>query len=81
VHKPPGVSHTIVGAGSGPCVVIAVGARDHQDGPDWGAYPLDEIAARHSAAAEEETNDPHVAYGRFEPGRSAPYRAGLLPDL
>jgi uncharacterized cupin superfamily protein len=81
VHTPPGVSHTIVGAGSGPCVVVAVGARDQQDGPDWGGYPLNDVAARHNAAAEEETTDPQVAYGRFERGRPAPYRDGLLPDL
>src|SRR5437764_6868291 len=36
VHCPPGVSHTIVGAGSGPAAVLAVGARAHQHGEDWG---------------------------------------------
>jgi len=81
VHKPPGVSHTIVGAGSGPCAIVAVGARDHQDGDGWGGYPLDDVAARHNAAAEHDTSDPREAYARFEPGRPAPYREGLLPDL
>src|SRR5919108_3913748 len=33
-HKPAGVSHTIVGAGSGPAAILAVGAREHQHGPD-----------------------------------------------
>src|SRR5215218_7529447 len=28
VHCPPGTGHTIVGAGDGPCVVLAVGVRD-----------------------------------------------------
>src|ERR671937_21406 len=31
-HCPPNVSHTIVGAGSGPAAILAVGAREHQRG-------------------------------------------------
>jgi uncharacterized cupin superfamily protein len=81
VHTPAQVAHTIVGAGSGPCVVVAVGAREHDGTPDWGGYPLDEAAARHDAAAERETTDPREAYARFAPGQPAPYRDGLLPDL
>src|SRR5437870_13511075 len=34
VHTPAGAAHTIVGAGSGPCTVLAVGARGHQSGED-----------------------------------------------
>jgi uncharacterized cupin superfamily protein len=30
VHCPPDTKHIIVGAGEGPCVVLAVGAREHQ---------------------------------------------------
>lgn len=33
VHCPPGTAHMIVGAGDGPCVVIAVGAREHRGDP------------------------------------------------
>ena len=33
VHCPPNTKHVVVGAGSGPCVVIAVGARDHSAEP------------------------------------------------
>jgi uncharacterized cupin superfamily protein len=80
VHCPPGTKHTIVGAGDGPCAVLAVGARQHQEGPDWGGYPVDEAAQRHGAAAEEETNHPSVAYARYAPSRPAPYREGLLPE-
>ena len=32
VHCPPNTKHVIVGAGSGPCVVIAVGARETATG-------------------------------------------------
>lgn len=78
-HKPAGVSHTIVGAGSGPCAVLAIGARDHQDGPDWGGYPLSEVAMKHDAASPEETNDPKVAYARFPARREGAFPEGALP--
>ncbi len=78
-HCPPQVAHTIVGAGSGPAVILAIGAREHQDGDDWGGYPLSDVAARHNAAAEEETNDPKVAYARFPAREPSAYRDGWLP--
>jgi uncharacterized cupin superfamily protein len=81
VHCPPHVAHTIVGAGDGPCAIVAVGAREHQSGPEWGAYPLDEAAARHDAASPEETNDPKIAYARFPARQPTRYREGLLPEL
>ncbi len=39
LHCPAGTGHVIVGAGAGPCVVLAVGARDRSTGSDWGATP------------------------------------------
>src|SRR2546421_1844167 len=44
VHCPAGTNHVIVGAGDGPSVVLAVGARDQSTGLDWGAYTVDEAA-------------------------------------
>ena len=80
VHTPPHVPHTIVGAGLGPAAILAIGAREHQAGDDWGGYPFSDVAMRHDASAEEETNDPRVAYARF-PGREpSPYRKGWLGD-
>jgi uncharacterized cupin superfamily protein len=76
-HTPAGVPHTIVGAGSGPCVVLAIGAREHQGGEGWGGYPLDETAARHDAAAEEETTSAKVAYARFPQRRPTEYGGWL----
>ena len=35
-HCPPGTEHIIVGAGDGPCVVLAVGSREHQRGDELG---------------------------------------------
>ena len=74
VHVPPGVSHTIVG---GPCVVLAIGAREHQEGDDWGGYPLSDVAMQHDAATLEETNDPAVAYARFPARQPSAHRDWL----
>lgn len=77
-HKPAGVSHTIVGAGSGPCAILAVGGREHQHGPDWGAYPYSDVAMRHNASTEEETSDSDVAYARFPERAPAEFREEWL---
>jgi uncharacterized cupin superfamily protein len=82
VHCPPNTKHTILGAGDGLCVVVAVGARQHMDDPDWGGYTVDEVALRHDAGVEQETSVPEEAYapirakyGAREPMR---YRDGWL---
>jgi uncharacterized cupin superfamily protein len=80
VHTPPRVAHTIVGAGSGPAVILAVGARENQDGGGWGGYPFSEVAMRHDASAEHETNDPHEAYARFPHRKESAYQEGWLPE-
>ncbi len=81
VHCPPNTKHVIVGAGAGPCVVLAVGARDRSTGgPDWGGYTVEEAALRHGAGVEQETTDPHQAYAPVRKRQPARYRAGWLPD-
>lgn len=62
-HCPAGTEHVVVGAGDGPCVVLAAGART---GDEQLLYPLSELAARYGASAEEETPDPRQAYAPFE---------------
>ena len=79
VHCPSGTKHVIVGAGDGPSVVLAVGARDRSTLPDWGGYAVDEAAIRHGAGVEEETTDQFVAYARFEKRQPMQYRDGWLP--
>lgn len=79
-HKPAGVSHTIVGAGSGPSAILAIGAHERQDGPDWGGYPLSDTAAKHDAASPVATNDPKVAYARFPAGTECEFREDWLSD-
>jgi uncharacterized cupin superfamily protein len=79
VHCPPEAKHTIVGAGDGPCVVLAVGARDRSTGPGWGGYTVDEAAIRHRAGVEEETNEPRKAYARFGQRQPVEYDDAWLP--
>lgn len=80
VHCPPGTKHTIVGAGDRPCIVLAVGGREHQDDEGWGGYSVDEAALRHDAGVERETADPHEAYARVEKRSFTRYRDGWLSD-
>ena len=79
LHCPPGTNHTIVGAGDGPCLVLAVGARDRSTGPDWGAYTVDEAAQRHGAGVDQETTEAAEAYARFPRGGLTRYREDWLP--
>ena len=79
VHCPPHTKHTIVGAGDGPCAIVAVGAREHQTG-EWGGYSVDEVALRHGAGVEEETDDAKLAYARFAESKPTRYRDGWLPE-
>ena len=82
VHCPAETKHIIVGAGATPCVVLAVGAREHQAGTDWGGYTVDEVALRHGAGVEQETSDAATgvqplpdARADAVPGRLAPQPA------
>ena len=63
VHCPAGTEHVLVGAGEGPCVILAAGARS---GDEQLLYPVSELAGRYGASAEKETPNPREAYARFE---------------
>ena len=79
VHCPPETGHMIVGAGDGPCVVLAVGSRQHMgENCNGGAYTVDEAAIRHGAGVEVETSDPDEAYARFPEPEPTRYRDGWL---
>jgi uncharacterized cupin superfamily protein len=80
VHCPAETKHTIVGAGDGPSLYVAVGARVRSTGPDWGGYTVDEVALRHGAGVERDTTDPEEAYARFPPRRPTRFRDGWLPS-
>ena len=80
VHCPAGTRHVIVGAGSRPSVVVAVGARDRSTGSEWGGYTVDDAALRHGAGVEQETTDAKEAYARFRRREPTRYREGWLPE-
>jgi uncharacterized cupin superfamily protein len=80
VHCPSGTKHIIVGAGDAPCLMLAVGARERSEGPEWGGYAVDEVALRHGVGVEQETTDAKQAYARFRKREPARYREGWLPE-
>jgi uncharacterized cupin superfamily protein len=62
---PPGTAHTFVGAGAGPCVILAAG--DRTEGSRT-VRPRSELALRHGAGVEKETTSyPYAAYGDWRP--------------
>jgi uncharacterized cupin superfamily protein len=77
-HCPAGTEHVLVGAGDGPCVVLALGARKQGSSV---FYPVAEIAQAHGASAVEGTDSPKVAYSSSPDDRESSYRAGDLPAL
>jgi uncharacterized cupin superfamily protein len=77
LHVPAGVDHAIVGAGTGPSLVLAAGARTGAE-DDGLVYPAEPAAQRHGAAAPETTSDPKEAYKRFTLRKGA-YEEGWLP--
>jgi uncharacterized cupin superfamily protein len=79
VHCPPETRHVFVGAGDGPCVILATSSRQFQAEGPWGYYTVDEAARRHDACSDEETQDGSVAYARVPPSEPTRYRPGLLP--
>src|SRR5438094_6841203 len=76
VHCPAGTKHVIIGAGESPCAVLAVGARAHQAGADWGGYTVDEAALRYGAGVDQKTTDAAGPAPKREPTR---YHEGWLP--
>jgi uncharacterized cupin superfamily protein len=75
VHCPPGTDHVLVGAGDGPCVVLAVGSRTG----GGVVYPVSELAQRHGAGVAEETDDGATAYAQTAKSVQTPYREAWLP--
>jgi uncharacterized cupin superfamily protein len=78
-HCPPNTRHVIVGAGTGPCVVIAVGARQRSEEPDALGFPADDVAMPHGASVDADTMDGGVAYAKVPPRRPTAYADAWLP--
>jgi uncharacterized cupin superfamily protein len=75
VHCPDWAEHVFVGAGDGPCTLLAVGTRSDGDV----VYPHSELAVRHGAGVERETREPSEAYAGIPPDAEVAYRPGWLP--
>jgi uncharacterized cupin superfamily protein len=71
VHTPAWSEHVFVGAGDGPCAILAIGARD-----DRGVvYPVADVALRRDAGVRRETTlprEPTRASRRMSPPCSTP---------
>jgi uncharacterized cupin superfamily protein len=77
VHCPPWTEHVLVGAGSGPCVFLGIGARS---GASEVRYPLVEVARKYGAGVAQETTSPKEAYAHLSPLEERSYREGDLPE-
>jgi len=75
VHCPDWTEHVFVGAGDGPCAILAVGTRTGGDV----VYPRSDLALRHGAGVENETREGREAYAEIPPDSEVAYRAGWLP--
>src|SRR2546430_8032118 len=80
VHCPPKTEHVIVGAGDGPCVVLAMSSRENQAFGPYGFYTANEVARRYGASPEEDTQDGDVAYASVPDSEPTRYRDGWLPS-
>lgn len=76
VHCPPGTDHVIVGAGHGPCLVLAAGTRSS----GGIVYPVSELAQRYGAGVEQEVYSGKDAYAKSAKSAPAPYQDGWLPS-
>jgi uncharacterized cupin superfamily protein len=76
-HCPAWTEHVLVGAGDGPSVVLAVGARTSDSSV---VYPAAEVADRHGAGVPKTTESPREAYAPYPEDVERPYREGDLPD-
>jgi len=65
VHFPRNVSHVFVGAGEGPCTLLAVGHRRGEQHRYF--YPKNELARKYGAEAPEATDRIPVAYSDVTP--------------
>jgi uncharacterized cupin superfamily protein len=76
-HCPPETDHMIVGAGDGPAVVVAVGARGR--GRSGIVYTVSELAKELGVSVSQETTKPAEAYADLAPSRRVAYGEGWLP--
>ncbi len=74
VHCPAWTEHVFVGAGNGPCAILAIGSRTG----GGVVYPVSALALRHGAGVDVATSEPQEAYADAAEDLPTPYRAGWL---
>jgi uncharacterized cupin superfamily protein len=80
VHCPPKTKHVIVGAGDGPCVVLAMSSRENQAFGPYGEYVADEVAAKYRASPRETAQDVDVADVDWPESKPSRYDGWLPGD-
>ena len=75
-HCPSGTAHVLLGAGDGPSVLLAVGARGGRKGVE---YLVDPVALAHGAGVTKPTTKSAEAYAHFPASTRSVYRNGWLP--
>jgi uncharacterized cupin superfamily protein len=75
LHCPPWTEHVFVGAGDGPCTLLALGPRTEKGV----IYPASELAQRHNAGVPETTPEPDVAYKGTAPSVPTEFDPSWLP--
>jgi len=75
VHCPAWTEHVFVGAGDGPCAILAVGTRSGGDV----VYPVSELAQRRGAGVERQTKEPKEAYAGLPEDKRIPFDPRWLP--
>ena len=63
-HCAAGTEHVLIGAGDCDCAVLMLGARSEDQAIH---YPVSELALRHKASAQTETDSPQEAYADAPP--------------
>jgi uncharacterized cupin superfamily protein len=74
VHCPPWTEHVFVGAGHGPCAILAVGGRTGGDT----VYPVSDVALMRGAGVTHETTEGRVAYSDLPPDVPVAFDPGWL---
>jgi uncharacterized cupin superfamily protein len=80
VHCPPKTEHVIVGAGEGPCVLVAMSSRQNQAFGPYGEYVANEVAGKYRASPRKTTQDDSADWAEnFPSSEPASYGDGWLP--
>jgi uncharacterized cupin superfamily protein len=79
VHCPPKTEHVIVGAGDGPCILLAMSSRENQAFGPYGEYVAHDVARKHGASPSQTSQDPPEEDVPWPASEPSGYRDGWLP--